>query len=103
MSSNPLTNAVLDACTPEEVVDIARLVNSIDIGASSAALISWAAIGTHDVAGFTGYHPMDEDDLGRCEQAYEKAPQWLAASMRELLEVFRQEVAVAATQRVLVG
>lgn len=101
--TNPLTNDVLDVCTPEEVVDIARLANSTQLGASATALISWAAISTHHDVTFAGYRPLDEDDLGRCEGAYEKAPQWLAEPMREMLEIFRQEVAIATTQRVLVG
>src|SRR5665213_2448648 len=103
LSTNTLTEDVLEIITPEQTNDVARLSASTDLGMSSAGLIRWAAKGGGDVMAYTDYRPLDDDDLGRCERAYAKAPQWLAERMLSLLWTFRAEVAEANIKRAKTG
>jgi hypothetical protein len=92
MTTNTLTSDVLERISPEQAFEVALLATSTDLGASSAGMIRWAAMGGGDVATYTDSRPLDDDDLGRCERAYDKAPRWLAERMLPLLELFRVKV-----------
>jgi hypothetical protein len=63
-------------------------------------MIRWAALNSSDLhpMDYTDYRPADNDDLGRCERAYDAAPYWLQRRMLPLLVTFRTEVAKQEAQ-----
>jgi hypothetical protein len=91
-----LTPAVLEALTPEQVVEVATATCSLKLGLSSAGLLRWGCVASDctDTAAYDGYRPVDSGDLRRCNQAFEAAPAWLQVKMADLLSVFAGEVAI---------
>jgi hypothetical protein len=60
------------------------------VGMSSTAML-WHAIMKAD--GYPDDWPMDQWDLGRCEETYKRAPQKLKRRMLPILKQFRRHVA----------
>lgn len=83
-----------DSLPAERLRDILILESTTSLGASSAGMVGWAALTTdRDPASYTGTWPWDDEDLGRCENAFTAAPQWLRDAAEPLLIQFRQRVA----------
>lgn len=85
---------VLGACEAERDFLIARFLNPAehDYGISSDAMIR-EALGGDPVR--PGEYPRDRGDLGRCERAYERAPEHLQRRMLRRLSSFREAVNLA--------
>lgn len=92
-TTNVMTHQVIASLDPARVSELSAIADELPLGLSSAGMLRWGALGNTDPATYDGYRPSDEGDLERCETAFARSPQWLAARIEPLLAEFRDEVA----------